>query len=158
MILDLQEKFSGAVDALGVTTAQGPITATTVSTNVLDARNSATPALVDEGMLTGQFWWEVKVIQAFNTLTSLTITLESDVAATLASAPVVHASVTVALAGLTANTTVVRMPMPSGDFKRYIGVRYTVNGAAPTAGTVLSHFVLDTQRNKIYPVGFTIDA
>ena len=157
MILDMQTTFSGTVAIDGTKTAQGPITATQISTNVLDSRNSALPALVDEGLQGTDVWVEVKVIQAFNTLTSLTITLESDLLATLASAPVVHASQTVALAGLTANTTVARFLLPSADYKRFLGLRYTVNGAAPSTGTVLANIELDAQRNKVYSAGFSID-
>lgn len=157
MILDLQEMFSGAVAADGTKTAQGPITATQLSTNVLDLRNNALPTLADEGIMGGEIWLIVSVAQAFNNLTSLTITLESDSAPGLATTPAVHFSQTVALAALTASSTVVRVPLPSADFQRYLGVRYTVNGTAPSAGTVLAQLVLEPQRNKIYRSGFTID-
>lgn len=157
MILDMQTTFSGSVASDGTKTAQGPITATQISTNVLDLRNSSLPALVDEGLQGSDVWLEVRVIQAFNNLTTLTVTLESDVAATLASAPVVHASFALALASLTANTTVVRLLIPSADYKRFLGVRYTVTGTAPSTGTLLANIAMDTQRNKTYPAGFTID-
>ena len=159
MILDLQTMFSGAVALDGTKTAQGPITATQISANVVDLRNSSVLALADEGIQgTQDVWLEVKVAQVFNNLTSLTITLESDVAAGLATLPVVHSSFTVLLAALLANTTVVRLLLPSADYKRFLGLRYTVNGAAPTTGTLLAAISLDTQRNKTYPAGFTIDA
>ena len=41
MILDLQTKFSGSTSAAGVTTGQA-ITATAISTNVLDLRQKIT--------------------------------------------------------------------------------------------------------------------
>lgn len=156
MILDLQEMFSGTVAADGTATAQA-ITATAISTNVLDLRNAATPALVDEGIVGPDMWLVVQVIQAFTLLTSLTITLESDSATTLASAPVVHFSQTVALAGLTAGATVVRVQLPSADYKRYLGLRYTVTGTNPGAGSILAFLTMDVQRNVNYPSGFTID-
>ena len=158
MILDLQTMFSGTVAVDGTKTAQGPITATQISANVLDLRNAALPALVEEGIHGADVWLEVRVVQAFNNLTTLTITLESDVAATLASAPVVHATVAVALAALTANTVVARLLLPSADYKRYLGLRFTVTGTAPSTGTLLANIALDVQRNKTYPAGFTIDA
>ena len=157
MILDLQTMFSGAVALDGTKTAQGPITATQISANVVDLRNAPIPALVEEGIQGCDVWLEVKVAQVFNNLTSLTITLESDVTANLATLPVVHASFTVLAAALLAATTVVRFLLPSGDYKRFLGLRYTVNGAAPTTGTLLAAIALDVQRNKTYPAGFTID-
>ena len=158
MILDLQTTFSGAVALDGTKTAQGPITATQISTNVLDLRNAATPALVDEGILGyTEEWLVVNCIQAFNNLTSLTITLESDSAPGLATLPVVHFSATILLAGLTANTQLLRVQLPSADYKRYLGLRYTVNGAAPSTGTLLANLTGDPQRNVIYPTGISID-
>ena len=157
MILDMQTTFAGTVALDGTKTAQGPITASQISANVMDLRNSSLPALVDEGIHGEETWIEVKVIQAFNNLTTLTITLESDVASTLASAPVVHATFALALAALTANTTVVRFLLPSADYKRFLGLRFAVTGTAPTTGTLLANLVLDSQRNKTYPAGFTID-
>jgi hypothetical protein len=157
MIMDSQELFSGAIAADGTRSAQA-ITATAISTNVLDLRNAATPALADEGMKGQELWLIVQVIAAFNTLTSLTITLESDSASTLASAPVVHYSKTIALAALTAGSNAVRVQIPSDDYKRYLGVRYTVTGTNPTLGSVIAFLTLDPQRNVIYPSGFTVDA
>jgi hypothetical protein len=66
MIIDSQSVFSLAQ----------AITSTAISAIVLDMRNAATPALVDEGFQGGDgcsLWIEVLVTQAFNTLTSLTI-------------------------------------------------------------------------------------
>lgn len=157
MLQDLNTIFSGAVAADGTRTAQA-ITATAVSTNVLDARQpGGVPTLKDEGIVGEDLWLVVQVIQAFNTLTSLTITLESDSASSLASAPVVHFSKTIALAALIAGSTAVRVPMPSDDYKRYIGLRYTVTGANPTQGSVMAFLTLDPQRNVIYPGSFTVD-
>jgi hypothetical protein len=158
MILDTQTVFSGAVAVDGTRTPQGPITATAISTNVLDVRNNATPALADEALQGGgECWLIVQVIQAFNNLTSLTITLESDSATSLASAPVVHFSKTILLAALTAGATPVRIQLPSDDYKRYLGLRYTVTGAAPTTGTISAFMTFDPQRSITYPGAFTVD-
>jgi hypothetical protein len=157
MLQDLNTIFSGAVAADGTRTAQA-VTATAISTNVLDARQPAgAPTLKDEGVFGQDLWLVVQVIQAFNNLTSLTVTLESDSASTLASAPVVHFSKTIALAALTAGSTAVRVQIPSDLYKRYIGVRYTVTGTAPTTGSVMSFLTLDAQNNILYPSGFTVD-
>lgn len=157
MILDLQSMFSGAVAADGTKTAQA-ITATAISTNVIDLRApSGAPAIVDNGILGGGgLWLTIQVIQAFNTLTSLTITLESSAAAGLTSSTV-HYSQSVALAALTANTEITRVPMPSGNYLRYLGLRYTVVGSNPTTGSLLAQLSFDINRNVIYPSGFTVD-
>lgn len=158
MILDLQTTFSGAVAADGTKTAQA-ITATAISTNVLDTRNAATPALVDEGLVgMDALWLVVQTIQAFNTLTSLAITLESAADAGLTSGPVVHFSTgAILLAALTANTVLARIQLPSADYKRYLGLRYTVTGTNPTQGSILAYMTANVDRNKVYPSGFTID-
>jgi len=157
MLQDLNTIFSGAVAADGTRTAQA-ITATAISTNVLDARQpNGAPTLKDEGIFGQDLWLNVVVVQAFNNLTSLTVTFESDSASTLASAPVVHFSRTIALAGLTAGAAI-RVQVPSDDYKRYLGLRYTVTGTAPTQGSVMAFLSLDPQRNVIYPSGFTVDA
>lgn len=152
MILDSQSRFSGVINADGTVTPQA-ITGTAVSQNVIDLRSagSGLPALVDEGIDGTDCYLVVQTNQAFNTLTSLTITLESDVATSLASAPVVHFSKTIALAGLTANTQLVRVLLPSDDYKRYLGVRYTVTGTNPSQGTVQAFIALTPQRNVNYP-------
>lgn len=158
MIQDTQEIFSGAIAADGTRSAQA-ITATAISTNVIDLRGNLAsfPALVDEGISGPETWLVVQVLAAFNTLTSLVITLESDSTADLATAPVVHFSKTILLAGLTANTNVIRVQLPSDNYKRYLGMRYTVTGSNPTLGTLYAFLVLDVQRNVIYPSGFTVD-
>lgn len=157
MLIDLQATFSGTTAVDGTKTAQGPITATQISTNVIDVRSvSGLPALADEGIDGTDLYLVVKVIQAFNNLTSLTITLESDSTANLATAPVVHYSKTILLAALTAGAEVVRVQMPSDDYKRFVGVRYTVTGTAPAAGTVLAFMVGTPQRTLNYPTGFVV--
>lgn len=158
MMLDLQSTFSGTVAADGTRTAQA-ITATAISTNVIDTRNAATPTLVDEGLVGCDLWLVVQTIAAFNTLTSLTITLESDSTANLATSATVHFSTgAILLAALTANTELVRVKLPSANYERYLGVRYTVGGTNPTLGSVLAFLTPDVNRNVIYPSGFTVDA
>jgi len=159
MILDLQSMFSGAVGADGTKTAQA-VTATAVSTNVMDLRAvGGSPALVDNGILGGQGLFLIVICSAaFNNLTSLTVTLESDSASGLGSSPVVHfSSGAIALAALTANTTLIRIPLPVADYKRYLGLRYTVAGTAPSTGSLLAFLSFDHGKNPIYPSAFTID-
>lgn len=157
MLIDTQALFSGTIAADGTRAGQA-ITATAISTNVIDLRApNGTPAVVDDGLnaVSGPYL-VVIVNQAFNNLTSLAISLESSAAAGLTSATV-HYSKTVLLAGLTAGATVVRVPLPPDDYLRYLGVRYTVSGTAPTTGTVYAFLTMDLNRNIAYPGAFTVD-
>lgn len=160
MILDLQTMFSGSVSAAGVKTGQA-LTATAISDNVLDLRQAATPAVADEGIGGAQETWLIVQVQTSaaggDAAKTLTITLESDSTANLATAPVVHYS-TPAITGATlvAGYTAVRVMLPSADYKRYLGLRYTVS-AGFTAFAILAYFTPDPQRNVIYPAGFTVD-
>lgn len=155
MLQDLNTIFSGAVAANGTRSAQA-ITATAVSTNVLDSRQSGLPATVDMGVGYPTVWLIVNVVQAFNTLTSLQIDLLSDSNSNMSTSPVTHFSKTVLLAGLTAGAQVVRVQIPSDSYKEFIAVKYTVNGSNPTLGSVLAFFTTDPQANVGYPSGFTV--
>lgn len=149
MILDLQTKFSDAQ----------AITATAVSTNVLDLRNQATPVLVDEGMSGPETWLVAQVGAAFTAAGAATvvITLESSTTADLATAPTVHyTSQPIPVASLVAGYRALALQMPSGDYKRYLGFRYTVATGPFTAGTMTTFMTPDLQRNLNYPTAFTV--
>jgi len=158
MFLSLQDMFSGTVAADGTKTGQA-LTATAISTNVIDLRNAATPALVDEGTNPDETWLIVQVQTSAaggDAAKTVTITLESSSTADLATSPVVHYS-SPALTGaqLVAGFTAVRVPLPSGDYKRFVGLRYTVS-AGFTAFNLLAYITPDPQRNVIYPTGFAV--
>jgi len=160
MLIDLQTTFSGATAVDGTKTGQA-LTSTAISANVLDLRNAATPATADEGLTPGQdFWLVVQVLQTFTTGTSatLTATLESDSAVGLGSAPVVHSTLctAVAAATLVAGYTIARIQLPAADYKRYLGLRYTVNVGTFTAGSVLAFLTPDIYRVPQYPIGFSV--
>lgn len=148
MFLDTQTKFSDAQ----------PVTVTAVSSNVLDLRNAATPTLVDEGIL-NQMWLVAQVNAAFTAAgaATCTITLESSSTADLATSPTVHySSGAIAVASMTLNTVLARFPIPSGDYQRYVGLRYTIATGPMTAGTITGFVTPDVQRNVIYPTGFSV--
>lgn len=159
MIMDTQTLLAGTIAADGTRTGQG-ITATAIGGNVVDLRNAATPALVDEGISGPELWLVVVATAAANgadAAKTLTITLESDVATSLASAPVVHySSKAITGAQITAGAMLVRVQIPSDDYKRYLGVRFTVS-AGFTSFPVFAFLTPDVQRNVTYPSGFTID-
>lgn len=162
MILDTQLKFSGSIAAGNAATRSGQaITATAISTNVVDLRQAATPALADEALVGGDMWLVVIALTAAaggDSAKTLTITLESDSTADLATSATVHYS-TAAIAGsaITAGAVLARIKLPSGDYERYLGLRYTVS-ASFTSFQVLAFLTPDVARNVIYPSGITIDA
>jgi hypothetical protein len=105
------------------------ITATAVSQNTYD-QGGAVDAGAGEPL-----YYEVRSVQQFNTLTSLTIELITSASENLGT-PTVIQSTSVPLAGLTANTVLVRSMIPPGKRLRYLGFRYAVVGTNPTQGTI----------------------
>lgn len=128
MIIDKETLFSEAQ----------AITSTTASTNVYD-----TGATADSGIGTPMAML-LQCKQAFDNLTSLKVDLETSTSTAFSSAPVV-ASRTFALAELTANT-LLPFPEADGGLQRYLRVKYTVTGTAPTVGTITAGLVLNNQQ------------
>lgn len=162
MILDLQTTFSGSTSAAGVKTGDA-LTVTAISANVLDRSGGAVvPTLEDEGLSGPEAWLLVQTDGSADFAAAgaatLTITLESDTTANLATAPVVHFSTAaIAKATMVKNTVLVRTQLPSADYKKFIGLRYTVATGPFTAGGILAYLTPDIARNVIYPAGYTID-
>lgn len=160
MFLDLQSMFSGTVAADGTKTGQS-ITATAISTNVIDRSGGITsfPTLEDESVDNDCEWLIVQSKTAAaggDAAKTLTITLESALDAGLTSSPVVHfASAAILGSAILAGATLVRTVLPSADYKKFIGLRYTVS-AGFTAFEILAYITPDPQRNVIYPTGFTV--
>lgn len=161
MFLDLQSMFSGTVAADGTKTGQA-ITATAISVGIIDRSGgiASFPALEDEATNPDEQWLIVQAQTAAaggDAAKTLTITLESAADAALSSGPVVHYSSPAILgSAITAGATLVRIPLPSGDFKKFIGLRYTVS-AGFTSFNILAYLTPDPQRNVIYPTGFAVN-
>ena len=87
----------------------------------------------------------------------LTVNFESSATANLNS-PTVHFSTgPLAFAAFSpAGTELVRIPLPGGNYQRYIGVRYTVANGPLTGGTFDAFIVKDAQSYRPYAVGWTI--
>jgi hypothetical protein len=161
MFIDLQTTFDGSTTGAGVKTGTA-VTATAISANVIDLRQAATPAVADEGVNPAQ---TILFVQSDGSAdfaaagaATLTITLESDSTANLATAPVVHFSTAaIGKAAILKNTVLVRVALPSADYKRFLGLRYTVATGPFTAGGILGWISPDMQRNIVYPAAFTID-
>jgi len=147
MILDTQSRFSDAQ----------AVTVTAISTNVIDLRNAATPALVDEG-IQDHNWLVVSVGTAFTAggAGTLTVSLESDSTADLATSPTVHyVSPVIAVASLVVGYEL-RLKLPSGNYERYLGVRFTVATGPMLTGAINAFITPVPQRNVIYPKSFTV--
>lgn len=142
-ILDAHNEFSNAQ----------AVTATTISTNVIDTGNF----LKDLGA--GDQLWLVVLTQTAVTDTgsdaTLAVTLESAADAALTSGAVVHASSgTLAFAAFSAaGTTVLAVPMPRGEYKQYLGVRYTVGAGPLTAGAFDAFLTRDPSQWRAYANG-----
>jgi len=149
MILDLQTKFSDLQ----------AVTSTAISTNVIDLIQGTSPTTMDEGIGDG-VWLNIIVGKAATAAGAATVTfsLESDSTADLATSATVHwTSAAIGKATLVAGYQVARIKLPSDNYERYLGVRYTVATGPLTAGTFLAFLTISAQRNVIYPAGYTID-
>lgn len=146
MMIDSHNEFSDAQ----------AVTSTAISTNVIDLYPMADQADATRDLGAGEPMW---LIVSTNTTATdsgsdatLTITLESDTAAALNSANVVHFT-TGALAFATfatAGTTLVAVRLPSARYKRYLGLRYTVASGPLTAGAFDAFLTHDAALYRAY--------
>jgi hypothetical protein len=122
------------------------VTATALSTNVVDTLPGIRAGLTANlGGIEAAFL----VVEVDTTFTAagaatLNVSLESDSTANLATSPTVHfQSGPLALAALTARGKVAVIPLPSGSYERYLGLRYTVATGPMTAGAVSAYITRD---------------
>lgn len=152
MFIDSQLEFSDAQ----------AVTSTAISTNVYDLQaNKQTNALQNIGIGDNA----VLVVQTQTTATdtgsdaTLTLTLESDSTADLATAPVVHFSTgAIAFANFAAagkKVAVVKLPQ-TADYKRYLGLRYTIASGPLTAGKFDAFITTQAQAQQYMASGFTV--
>lgn len=144
MILDTLLEFSDAQ----------AVTATAISTNVVDLGPVTDNVLRDIG--TGEEVYLVVMTETAATDTgsdaTLTVTLESDSTADLATSATVHySSGALAFAAFSpAGTRLVAVRLPAGSYERYLGVRYTVAAGPLTAGTFNAFLTHDAQLYRAY--------
>lgn len=127
MILSAQQLFSD----------DQAITATAVSTNVIDLGVPGTPfggnqlnQDIGKGTAVPVL---IQVTEDFNNATSVQVDIMVSAAAAMTS-PKVLASETILLADLVAGKQTNVQVVPKGADMRYLGVKYTVTGTAPTTG------------------------
>lgn len=153
MLLDSQTQFSSAQ----------AITADAISENVIDLGplGGATANTVRDIGAGEQLYVSCLVKTALTDADgtpTLTLTLESDSAVGLDSAAVVHAT----LASAVAEATMVagywicqNFPIPAGAYKRYLGLRFTTNGADFDGGTVDAWLHIGRVDTRTYESGFS---
>jgi len=148
MYLDAKNEFSDAQ----------AVTSTAISSNVIDL--GATNTLKDIG--TGQDVYLVVSTQTAATDSgsdaTLTVTLESDSTANLATSATVHYSTgAMAFSAFSpAGTVLAAVKLPAGNYERYVGVRYTVASGPLTAGKFDAFLTTDVQAWRAYADNVTI--
>lgn len=132
---------------------QQAITATAASTNTIDLGATGTPfggsAIVRDIGRGGQIPLAVNVVQTFNNLTSLQVSVQTSPDASTWTT--IDSGRTVPLAELTAGFQF-RVPadLPEGTNARYVRLNYTVTGTAPTTGKITAGVVAARQTNYTY--------
>jgi hypothetical protein len=129
------------------------ITATAASTNIIDIGAAGTAfgaaaALSRDIGKADEIPLYVSVTEAFNNLTSLKISFQSDDSSGFGTANNTVAERTYVLAELTLGA---RLPFPAeipeGSAGRYLRLNYTVTGTAPTTGKIFASVVAARQNN-----------
>lgn len=128
---------------------QQAVTATVVGTNVIDTGVRGTPydaaaALVGDIGLGNKIPFLAQVTEDFNTLTSLTIAIETGATTGLGT---VIQSQTIVVANLVAGKQFALDCVPNDVSERYLGIRYTVTGTAPTLGKITAGISMGNQTN-----------
>ena len=129
------------------------VTATALSTNVIDLGQTGTPygAAAALGSDVGKgtpIPILAQVTSAFNTLTSLTISIETSANSNMSSSTVVASTGAIPLAQLVAGKQMSIQYVPNDVNKRYMALRYTVAGTNPTLGTITAGITMGNQNNS----------
>lgn len=127
------------------------ITGDTVSTNVIDLGVTGTPYGAqaplhgDKGKGT-PIPILIQVVEEFNTLTSLRVTVEVSANANLTSSTVISEQ-TITRVALNAKRQFDIQVLPTSADKRYLGIRYDVIGTNPTTGAITAGITMGNQTN-----------
>lgn len=147
MILDAQNEFSDGQ----------AVTSTAISTNVIDL--GATNTLKDIGAGEPVYLVVQTIVAATDSGSdaTLTVTLESDSTADLATSATVHFSTgAMAFAAFSpAGTVLAAVRLPIGSYERYLGVRFTVASGPLTAGNFDAFLVKDYGKFLSYANNYT---
>lgn len=143
MIMDATTLFSNAQ----------AVTATAASANIVDLGAAGTvygaATAINRDIGKGaSVPLKVSVVESFNNLTSLTVAVETDDNAGFASAKTVWTSPAYPLADLATGARLL-LPdsIPLGTDERYVRLKYTVAGTAPTLGKITAGVTMGNQTN-----------
>ena len=129
------------------------ITASAASTNLIDLGATGTPvggsAIVRDIGPGSDIPVMVTVTESFNTLTSLTISVQTDDNAAFSSAKTVFTTPAILLADLAVGAKRNLLPdsIPLGTNERYVRLYYTVAGSNPSTGKITAGVVAARQTN-----------
>ena len=147
MILDVQAEFSDSQ----------VVTATALSTNVYDQAPLTKTTTRDLGSGADSYLvLQVDTAAAAAGAATVTVTLESADNAGMTSSTVHATYGPFSLAQLAAGTTLGAFPLPYGDFKRYVALRYTVATGPLTAGALSAFITNNPQVYKAYARNYTV--
>jgi len=139
MILDKENCFTFNPANTTIPLPAQAVTANGPSTNVLNM------GLGDIGKSQrGAPYLHVRCGNAFNSLTSLNIKLQTASDAAFTTPVDLPINVTILLAALLANTDLIRAMLPIGCLQ-FLRLYFTVAGTAPTQGTIEAYLVFDEQ-------------
>jgi len=131
------------------------ITADAGSTNTIDLGATGTPfgasaALVRDIGKGCKIPLSISVVEAFNNLTSIEISLQVDDNSGFASPKTAARSAVIVLADLTAGKQI-DFPdyIPQGANERYLRLYYDITGTAPTTGKITAGVVASRQTNFV---------
>lgn len=131
-------------DALNTFAEGQAVTAAAIGAKVIDLGKSGL------GIGAGEPIYLVALVdEDFDGADSLTITLESSDAANLTGSTVHFSSGAIPGAALLGGRQLVAVALPGGDYKRYLGVRFTPAGTV-TGGKVTAFLAKDVQSWKAY--------
>lgn len=142
------------IDATEFLSNQQPITVSAVSSTINLGSSPASRALSLSGLYLVIFI-SLTLVEDDPPPTTVTFSLESDSADDLSDTPVVHwRSADIPIASLLSGYVVASLPLPTqANYKRYLGVRYTLDDGAFSAGHVTTKLQPDPMLRTIYPNG-----
>ena len=151
MYVDKQAEFSDSQ----------AVTATAISANVMDLVSNTSGKNPIRDIGTGQDVYLVVLTTVAATDTgndaTLAVTLESDDNVGLASATTHFSTGALAFAAFSpAGTVIAAIRLPSGNYERYLGVRYTVGAGPLTAGQFDAFLTTDINAYRAYARNYVV--
>lgn len=152
------------IDTLNLFSDNQAVTVDAISTNVIDLLpgtilGTPTANLLRDIGAGKTLYWHCLITTTFTTGDAgvLTVTLESDSTANLATSATVHITAIsiVAVGTLVAGFWIAKgIPLPPGDYERYLGVRYLTTTGNFTAGNVTSWVSENRMDDRAYRPGY----